>query len=172
MSNNIPLHLQSIKHIQGIGPTIEDKLFSMGIKTIYDILFHLPIRYQDRSKVQPIGSIKKDHFVVIEGEIRVSDIIFNKRRNLLCKIQDQTGTITLRFFNFNKTQKNSFRPGIYIRCFGKTSISRGGLEMIHPEYEFINKDSLYKDSEHLTAIYSTTEGLSQKRWRQIYFFCL
>ena len=59
MSNNIPLHLQSIKHIQGIGPTIEDKLFSMGIKTVYDILFHLPIRYQDRSKVQPIGSIKK-----------------------------------------------------------------------------------------------------------------
>ena len=166
MSNNIPLHLQSIKHIQGIGPTIEDKLFSMGIKTVYDILFHLPIRYQDRSKVQPIGSIKKDHFVVIEGEIRVSDIIFNKRRNLLCKIQDQTGTITLRFFNFNKTQKNSFRPGIYIRCFGKTSISRGGLEMIHPEYEFINKDSLYKDSEYLTAIYSTTEGLSQKRWRK------
>ena len=166
MSNNIPLHLQSIKHIQGIGPSIEDKLFSMGIKTVYDILFHLPIRYQDRSKVQPIGSIKKDHFVVIEGEIRVSDIIFNKRRNLLCKIQDQTGTITLRFFNFNKTQKNSFRPGIYIRCFGKTSISRGGLEMIHPEYEFINKDSLYKDSEYLTAIYSTTEGLSQKRWRK------
>jgi len=166
MSNNIPLHLQSIKHIQGIGPTIEDKLFSMGIKTVYDILFHLPIRYQDRSKVQPIGSIKKDHFVVIEGEIRVSDIIFNKRRNLLCKIQDQTGTITLRFFNFNKTQKNSFRPGIYIRCFGKTSISRGGLEMIHPEYEFINKDSLYNDSEYLTAIYSTTEGLSQKRWRK------
>lgn len=166
MSNNIPLHLQSIKHIQGIGPTIEDKLFSMGIKTVYDILFHLPIRYQDRSKVQPIGSIKKDHFVVIEGEIRVSDIIFNKRRNLLCKIQDKTGTITLRFFNFNKTQKNSFRPGIYIRCFGKTSISRGGLEMIHPEYEFINKDSLYKDSEYLTAIYSTTEGLSQKRWRK------
>ena len=166
MSNNIPLHLQSIKHIQGIGPTIEDKLFSMGIETVYDILFHLPIRYQDRSKVQPIGSIKKDHFVVIEGEIRVSDIIFNKRRNLLCKIQDKTGTITLRFFNFNKTQKNSFRPGIYIRCFGKTSISRGGLEMIHPEYEFINKDSLYKDSEYLTAIYSTTEGLSQKRWRK------
>ena len=166
MSNNIPLHLQSIKHIQGIGPSIEDKLFSMGIKTVYDILFHLPIRYQDRSKIQPIGSIKKDHFVVIEGEIRVSDIIFNKRRNLLCKIQDQTGTITLRFFNFNKTQKNSFRPGIYIRCFGKTSISRGGLEMIHPEYEFINKDSLYKDSEYLTAIYSTTEGLSQKRWRK------
>ena len=166
MSNNIPLHLQSIKHIQGIGPSIEDKLFSMGIKTVYDILFHLPIRYQDRSKVQPIGSIKKDHFVVIEGEIRVSDIIFNKRRNLLCKIQDQTGTITLRFFNFNKTQKNSFRPGIYIRCFGKTSISRGGLEMIHPEYEFINKDSLYNDSEYLTAIYSTTEGLSQKRWRK------
>ena len=166
MSNNIPLHLQSIKHIQGIGPTIEDKLFSMGIKTVYDILFHLPIRYQDRSKVQPIGSIKKDHYVVIEGEIRVSDIIFNKRRNLLCKIQDQTGTITLRFFNFNKTQKNSFRPGIYIRCFGKTSISRGGLEMIHPEYEFINKDSLYNDSEYLTAIYSTTEGLSQKRWRK------
>ena len=166
MSNNIPLHLQSIKHIQGIGPSIEDKLFSMGIKTVYDILFHLPIRYQDRSKVQPIGSIKKDHFVVIEGEIRVSDIIFNKRRNLLCKIQDKTGTITLRFFNFNKTQKKSFRPGIYIRCFGKTSISRGGLEMIHPEYEFINKDSLYKDSEYLTAIYSTTEGLSQKRWRK------
>lgn len=166
MSNNIPLHLQSIKHIQGIGPSIEDKLFSMGIKTVYDILFHLPIRYQDRSKVQPIGSIKKDHFVVIEGEIRVSDIIFNKRRNLLCKIQDKTGAITLRFFNFNKTQKKSFRPGIYIRCFGKTSISRGGLEMIHPEYEFINKDSLYKDSEYLTAIYSTTEGLSQKRWRK------
>ena len=67
MSNNIPLHLQSIKHIQGIGPTIEDKLFSMGIKTVYDILFHLQYATKTDQKSN-IGSIKKDHFVVIEEE--------------------------------------------------------------------------------------------------------
>ena len=166
MTDKLQAQLKPIKCIQGIGPAIENKLISMGIKSVYDILFHLPLRYQDRSKIQPIGSITNDNFFVIEGEIRVSDIVFNKRRNLLCKLQDNSGTITLRFFNFNKNQKDSLCPGSFIRCFGKTSISRGGLEMIHPEYEFIKRGVDYQEKNHLTAIYSTTEGLSQKRWRK------
>ncbi|TMP77193.1 OB-fold nucleic acid binding domain-containing protein, partial [Pseudoalteromonas sp. S983] len=72
--------------------------------------------------------------VSIEAEIEHSDITFGKRRMLVCHVNDGTGRLTLRFFNFNAAQKNAMSPGKIIRCFGEIRRGRAGLEMAHPEY--------------------------------------
>lgn len=155
----------SLSTLKGIGPAIATKLNTIGIHSAMDLLFHLPLRYQDRTRVQPIGSIRNGYSAVVEGEIRACDIVFGKRRSLLCKIQDGTGVMTLRFFHFSAAQKKGLVVGQMIRCFGEASLVRGGIELIHPEYQLISANQPLPTADYLTAIYPSTEGISQVRWR-------
>lgn len=157
-----PIPLSTIK---GIGPAIARKLNALGIFSATDLLFHLPLRYQDRTTVQSIGSLQSGHAVVIEGEVTACNVIFGKRRSLVCKIKDQSGVLTLRFFHFSAAQKKQMVNGQRLRCFGEVNINRGSAEMIHPEYQRINAGDLLPNSTHLTAIYPTVDGISQTRWR-------
>jgi len=160
-----PTKMVSLSALKGIGPAIANKLNALGISSAMDLLFHLPLRYQDRTKVQPIGSIRNGYSAVVEGEIRACDIVFGKRRSLLCKIQDGTGVMTLRFFHFSAAQKKGLVPGQMIRCYGEVSLVRGGIELIHPEYQLIIPGQPLPTAEHLTAVYPSTDGISQVRWR-------
>ena len=155
----------SLSTLKGIGPAMANKLNAIGISSAMDLLFHLPLRYQDRTKVQAIGSIRNGYSAVIEGEIRACDIVFGKRRSLLCKIQDGTGVMTLRFFHFSAAQKKGLVVGQMIRCFGEASLVRGGVELIHPEYQLIMPNQPLPTAEYLTAVYPSTDGISQVRWR-------
>lgn len=155
----------SLSRLKGIGPAIAQKLSALGITSAIDLLFHLPLRYQDRTKVQAIASLRHGASAVIEAEVSACDIVFGKRRSLLCKIQDGSGVITLRFFHFSAAQKQRLVAGQWIRCYGETSLGRGGLELIHPEYQLINEGDPLANAEHLTAIYPSTDGISQIRWR-------
>ena len=92
----------SIDNLRGVGPQLSLKLNKLGLYSIQDLLFHLPLRYIDRTKITPIGGVQPQTEVVIEGEVRASDVVFGRRRSLVCRIQDNTGTTTLRFFHFNK----------------------------------------------------------------------
>ena len=160
-----PSKMVSLSALKGIGPAIANKLNALGISSAMDLLFHLPLRYQDRTKVQPIGSIRNGYSAVVEGEIRACDIVFGKRRSLLCKIQDGTGVMTLRFFHFSAAQKKGLVPGQTIRCYGEVSLVRGGIELIHPEYQLIVPGQALPTAEYLTAVYPSTDGISQVRWR-------
>ena len=160
-----PTKIVSLSALKGIGPAIANKLNALGISSAMDLLFHLPLRYQDRTKVQPIGSIRNGYSAVVEGEIRACDIVFGKRRSLLCKIQDGTGVMTLRFFHFSAAQKKGLVPGQMIRCYGEVSLVRGGIELIHPEYQLIIPGQPLPTAEYLTAVYPSTDGISQVRWR-------
>ena len=162
LSNPKPVSLSTLK---GIGPAMANKLNAIGISSAMDLLFHLPLRYQDRTKVQAIGSIRSGYSAVVEGEIRACDIVFGKRRSLLCKIQDGTGVMTLRFFHFSAAQKKGLVVGQMIRCFGEASLVRGGIELIHPEYQLILPNQPLPTAEYLTAVYPSTDGISQVRWR-------
>ena len=162
LSNPEPVSLSTLK---GIGPAMANKLNAIGISSAMDLLFHLPLRYQDRTKVQAIGSIRSGYSAVVEGEIRACDIVFGKRRSLLCKIQDGTGVMTLRFFHFSAAQKKGLVVGQMIRCFGEASLVRGGIELIHPEYQLILPNQPLPTAEYLTAVYPSTDGISQVRWR-------
>jgi len=166
MADKPSLEQVSITALKGVGPKLEEKLARLSIHSIQDVLFHLPLRYQDRTKITPIAAARQGLDAVIEGEIRAADIVFGKRRSLVARLQDGSGTITLRFFHFSNAQKDNLKVGARIRCFGVPRRGSSGLELYHPEYQFTDDNEQLLD-ERLTPIYPTTEGLSQQSWRKL-----
>ncbi len=162
----------SLLNLKGIGPKVQEKLAKLSIHTIQDLLFHLPLRYEDRTRVVPIGSLRKDDECVVIGEVQLTEIKFGRRRMMLSRIHDGTGSLTLRFFNFSAAQKNNLERGTKIKCYGTVRRGSGGYEMIHPEYERISDNMPETEivtpvDEFLTAVYPTTDGLHQIRIRNI-----
>ena len=156
-----------VTQLRGVGVQLRDKLARVGIATVQDVLFHLPLRYEDRTRITPIGSLQANTNVVIEGEIRGADVVHGRRRSLMCKVQDATGLVTLRFFHFNAAQRNNLATGVRLRCFGEVRRGSAGLELYHPEYLFLNDQSPEPLARYLTPVYPATEGLSQQRMRAI-----
>ena len=155
----------SLTQIRGIGPGVEEKLGRLGIYSIQDLLFHLPIRYQDRTRLSPIGSLRAGDEVTFRGEIQLTEIKYGRRRMLLSRISDGTGSITLRFFYFSVKQQAGLERGAWIQCFGEIRGNAGKLEVIHPEYRLIDKNTPLTSEEHLTAVYPVTDGLGQLKLR-------
>jgi len=153
--------------LKGVGKSIADRLNRLGIQSIQDILFHLPLRYQDRTHIYPISQAKLGEHVVIEGHIKTVSMPKEGRTRLLCCLEDLTGSIHLRFFYINASQKQTLKPGNKLRCFGEVRFGRYGLELVHPEYRVATQNSLNPVDNHLTPIYPTTEGLSQIAWRKL-----
>lgn len=163
----IPAHQQPVTQLKGVGTQLANKLAKLGISHIHDLLFHLPLRYLDRTKITPIGALQNNTDVVIEGEIRGCDVTFGRRRSLVCRLQDGTGTTTLRFFHFSNAQKENLSKGGMLRCFGEVRPGRSGLELYHPEYQFLDGSQPLPLQQHLTAIYPSVEGITQQRLRNI-----
>lgn len=156
-----------ITKLTGVGPRIAERLQHLRIHNVQDLLFHLPLRYEDRTRVVPIGSLRHGDDAIIQGKVLLTEIKYAKRRMLVSRISDGTGTITLRFFHFNTAQQNILARGRSLRCFGSVRYRSGGLEMIHPEYQRINNQRPTSVDEYLTPIYPITEGLHQLRIRNI-----
>lgn len=156
-----------VTELKHVGDKLAEKLAKLGIHSIQDLLFHLPLRYQDRTRITPIGALRPNVDVVIEGEIMLADVVFGKRRSLAVRLQDGTGTITLRFYHFSGAQKNNLKKGARIRCYGEVRRGRAGLELYHPEYQFVEDLAALPTEDTLTPIYPSTEGLTQARWRQL-----
>ena len=138
-----------------------ERLLKLGILTVQDMLFHLPLRYEDRTRLYAISELSLHSHVSVEATIETSQITFGKRRMLVCQINDGTGRLTLRFFNFTAAQKNAFSAGKIIRCFGEIRRGRVGFEMSHPEYSISDTSNEQPVATTLTPVYSTTEGLKQ-----------
>lgn len=157
----------SITSLHGVGPQLAIKLKKLGLYSLQDLLFHLPLRYIDRTQITPIGGIQPMTEVVIEGEIRASDVVFGRRRSLVCRIQDATGVVTLRFFHFNRAQQQRLKPGSRLRCFGEVRRGKSGVELYHPEYQYLDSPNPAQLEETLTPIYPATEGITQSRIRDL-----
>ena len=151
--------------IKGVGASLAAKLGRIGLSSVQDVLLHLPLRYLDRTRVSPIGALQPNINAVIEAEVRACDLVFGKRRSLVCKVQDGTGTIALRFYHFNNAQKQRLVAGTRLRIFGETRRGASGLEMYHPEYEYLDEAAPLPLAQSLTPIYPATEGLTQPRLR-------
>ncbi|MBA1443758.1 MAG: ATP-dependent DNA helicase RecG [Gammaproteobacteria bacterium] len=156
-----------ITALKRVGPKVAEKLARLRIHTIQDQLFHLPLRYQDRTRVQSIGSLRHGDQAVIEGEVELADIKFGRRRSLLVQISDGTGSLLLRFFYFSNAQKSNLSRGVRLRCFGEVRNGPNSLEMVHPEYQQINAETPLAVDEFLTPIYPTTEGVHQITLRNL-----
>ncbi|MBL0442836.1 ATP-dependent DNA helicase RecG [Aeromonas veronii] len=153
--------------LKGVGSKMQEKLERLGLATVQDLLFHLPLRYEDRTQVWPIGDLPPGLHGAVEGEIQDTQLVMGRRRMMVCRISDGTGTLTLRFFNFTAAQKNSLAAGRLIRCFGEVRPGKYGLEMAHPEYKLLGEEQAGQTEEALTPVYPTTEGLRQLTLRSL-----
>lgn len=156
---------EPITRLTGVGPSLAEKFRRIGINTLQDLLFHLPIRYEDRTRISCIGEVRLGQSVVIEGTIISANIAFGRRRSLLCALKDDTGLISLRFFHFSKAQQANLAVGTRVRCFGEVRRGAAGYEIYHPEYSLADAGTSL--SATLTPVYPTTEGLGQARIRRL-----
>jgi ATP-dependent DNA helicase RecG len=152
---------QPVTLLKGVGARNAEKLIKLGITSLQDLLFHLPLRYQDRTRVQPIGSLRRGDQVVIEGEVDLAEVKIGRRRSLMVHLTDGTGGLFLRFFYFSNAQRQSMSRGVRLRCFGEVRSGPSSLEMVHPEYQVIDPSMPLAVAESLTPIYPTTEGVHQ-----------
>ncbi len=156
-----------ITGLKGVGPQMAAKLERLHVHTVEDVLFHLPHRYEDRTKVTEIGALLPNLSTVIIGQIDLAQVVFGRRRSLLVRISDGTGSLTIRMFYFSRAQEKGFKRGLWVRCFGETRRGAKGFEMIHPEYRiFADRPSGGLDTT-LTPVYPTTDGVSQALWRKL-----
>ena len=153
--------------LRGVGPALAESLARLGLHSVQDVLFHLPLRYEDRTRVVPIGSVRPGDRAVIEGEIQLAEVAFRRRRTLLVRLADGTGFVTLRFFHFSGSQQAQLVRGQRLRCFGEVRSGPGGLEIVHPEYRRVAHDAADATTETLTPVYPTTEGVQQGRLRAL-----
>jgi len=161
------LDQMAVTALKGVGPKNAERLERLGIHSVQDILFHLPLRYQDRTRIVPIGSLRPGDQAVIEGDIDAAEIRFGKRRSLLVHLSDGTGRLMLRFFHFSAAQKAALARGVRLRCFGEVRNGPACYELVHPEYEAISPDAPPPAEQSLTPIYPTTEGMHQLTWRDL-----
>ena len=152
--------------LKGVGEALAIKLARLGVERISDLLFHLPLRYQDRTRLTPIGLLRAGHEAVVEGEVTACDIVKGRRRSLLIRLRDGSGILSLRFFHFSPAQQQQMRPGVTVRAFGEARAGATGLEIYHPEYR-LSGGSETPVEEDYTPIYPTTEGLHQTRLRAL-----
>ncbi|KTD31747.1 ATP-dependent DNA helicase RecG [Legionella moravica] len=157
----------SCEYLAGVGPTLAAKLAKCGIFTVHDLLFHLPYRYQDRTRITPIQDLRSNDWCVISGHVCKTEIKYGKRMMLNCFVEDKTGVVKLRFFHFNKQQVAALNNSGTIHAFGEVREFNNHLEMIHPEYQLLDQDAEFRVNETLTPIYPTTQGLTQTRLRQL-----
>ena len=122
-----PLAARPVTSLRGVGPALADTLARLSLYTVQDLLFHLPQRYEDRTRVSPIGSLRAGERAVIEGEIQLTEVAFRGRRVLLSRIADGSGFLTLRFFHFSGSQQAALARGTRLRCFGEVRTGPSGL---------------------------------------------
>lgn len=156
-----------VTQLKGVGQTLAEKLGKLGIASLQDLLFHLPHRYEDRTRITAMGSLRIGDVAVVEGEVMNTDIMTGRRRSLQVTLKDSSGFVSLRFFHFNAAQKNQFSEGTRVRCFGEVRAGRSGYELYHPEYQANPPPMADQGSATLTPVYPLTEGIQQSRVRAL-----
>ena len=153
--------------ISGVGAAVAEKLGKLGIFNLQDLLFHLPLRYEDRTRITPIADLQAEQYATIEGVVQSSEVQFGRRPMLMVYLSDGTAKLALRFFNFNAGMKNSLQPGARVKAFGEVRRGRFMAEIHHPEYQIIHDNKPLVLAETLTPIYPATEGLKQTALRKL-----
>ncbi len=158
---------RSIAELKGVGAQVAGRLAKLQIISLQDVLFHLPYKYVDRTRIYPLGTVRIDDTVVIEVQIEKATIIPKPKRSLSLRVRDNSGAAEIRFFYFNPSQQQQLKPGTILRCFGQARVGRSGLSFIHPEYTVVRDGEVLPVEEYLTPIYPTTDGVSQKLLRSL-----
>ena len=154
--------------LKGVGPSLAEKLEKIGLLSVQDMLFHLPLRYEDKTRITTVSDLLVGTSTNIIGEITDNQITHGKRRMLVVTLHDGTGSIQLCFFSFSASQKNSLAIGKTIRCYGEVKRGPRGYQIVHPEYKSLDDDiALTPVEETLTPVYPSTDGLRQVSLRSL-----
>ncbi|MGD0959287.1 MAG: ATP-dependent DNA helicase RecG [Methylomonas sp.] len=156
---------QPVGSLAGIGPQSAARLQKLGVRTVQDLLFHLPLRYQDRSRITPISRLQPGLPALVCGTVEFIDTLLRGRPSVVCRIVDESGALSLRFFHFSVQQTRQLKPGVMLACFGEARYGFSGLEMAHPEYKIIQSAAQATEAT-LTPVYPLTEGLTQNSLRK------
>ncbi|MFL1456162.1 ATP-dependent DNA helicase RecG [Marinobacter sp. GN3S48] len=153
--------------LKGVGSALADRLAKLGIRSLQDLLFHLPHRYEDRTRIISMGNLRIGDVGVVEGEVVKTDLVMGRRRSLQVTLKDHSGFLVMRFFHFNAAQKNQLSEGTRVRCFGEVRPGRAGYEFYHPEYQTNPPPMPAEGEATLTPVYPLTEGIQQPRVRSL-----
>ena len=159
------LDQRPVTTLKGVGDALAEKLAKLGVLTVQDLLFLLPTRYEDRTSIVPIGTLRHGDRAVVEGEIELAEVVFRRRRQLLVRVTDGSGFLTLRFFYFTAQQQAQLVRGVRLRLYGEARRGTVGLEIVHPEYRRADAFDAQRTEDSLTPVYPTTEGVQQGRLR-------
>lgn len=161
------LNAVPLQSLSGVGAAMIKKLAKLHIYNLQDLLFHLPLRYEDRTRITPLIDLRADSYATVEGIVMESKVIFGRGAMLQCVISDHTSKLSLRFFNFNAGMKNTLKVGVRVKAFGEVKRGRFMAEMMHPQYQIITGDKPIELEESLTPIYPMTEGIKQLTLRKL-----
>ena len=159
-----PAGLDPVTRLPGVGPAVAAALERLGIRRVQDLWFHLPLRYEDRTRLTPIGALRAGVDSQVEGVVQAVERLPRGRPQLRIVLADESGaTLVLRFFHFSRGQAQQLAAGQRLRCFGEVRHGLQGPEIVHPRYQRIGPGAETALEDRLTPVYPTTEGLGQKR---------
>ncbi len=149
-----------IDALKGVGPRVTERLAKGGLQTVQDLWFHLPLRYEDRTRITPIADLQPGTPAQIEGRVTAVERSFRFRPQLKVALEDDAGhSAVLRFFHFRAAQVAQFVVGRRLRAYGEPRVSGFAIEIIHPSYRLLDDDAEAAVSERLDPIYPTVEGI-------------
>jgi ATP-dependent DNA helicase RecG len=155
-----------LTHLKGVGPKQAERLARLGLAHGHDLLLHLPLRFEDRTRLTPLPLVRAGTTALFEATVEATEIAHGRRRMLLVRLEDGGARLMLRFFHFGAAQQRSFTTGARVRCFGEIRGLPGGLECVHPEYRILRGPPPPLESA-LTPVYPAAEGISQRLLRDL-----
>ena len=156
-----------VTYLKGAGPAVAAKLHLLDLRRVQDLLFHLPVRYEDRRALTPLFDLRPGMEALVRGRIVATELRFSPRRNLRVAIDDGKNSLVLRFFYFNEAQRAAFADGRWVRAYGTARATPQGYEMVHPEYRVADNAEDLPAEARLTPIYPLVAGITQSRMRDL-----
>ena len=166
MPAELPLHQTPVTVLRGVSDKMAAKLARLNLFSLQDLLFHLPLRYEDRTRITPVGALRPGVAAQVQVTVEMADVTFRRRRSLVVRASDSSGGLTLRFFHFSRHQQQQFIPGQQLICFGEPRRGATTLELVHPEYTLTSAQAVIM-TDRLTPIYPATEGIQQRTLRKL-----
>jgi len=155
--------LAPVETIAGVGQVLAAALGRLGLTRVRDLWFHLPLRYEDKTRITPLADLRGGERAQVIGTVEAVERGFAFRPQLKVALRERTHTLLLRFFHFNRAQAEQLRPGMQLLCYGEVRLGAHGLEMVHPQYRSLDPHAPPILDAALSPVYPTTEGLGQKR---------
>jgi len=160
-----PTLATEVKYLKGAGPAIAQRLRALDIERTRDLLFHLPLRYEDRRQLTRVVQLRDGEEALVRARVLHAETRYAGRRSLRVLVDDGEASLLLRFFHFNEVQRQAFQAERWVQCYGVARHGAQGWEMVHPEYRLADRVEDLHTETGLTPIYPLTTGITQTRLR-------